>query len=167
MGTDDFASLNRSSDEQLEKLAPTLLEARRQLVAFQKHRSRCLVACRERKERRGTTAIAHFLALNLAQFRLRVEQLALAFVSACGENDIFSRVEGIQSPVDLFFGEVMRMDSHATRPSDFGAEMRKLYMAGLKFMETVGGLEAASTAFAERLAASKKEFERRWLALKL
>ena len=163
MATDDVASRNRSGDE-LEKLAPTLLEARRQLVAFQKHRSRCLVACRERKERRGATAIGHFLSLNLAQFRLRVEQLALAFVSACGENP-FSRVGGIQSPVDLFFGEVMRMDSHANRPLDFGAEMRKLHTAGLKFMETVGLLDA-TCAMGERLAAAKREFERRWLALK-
>ena len=162
MGTDNFAA--RNCNDELEKLAPRLLEARRQLVAFQKHRSRCLVACRERNGRRGTTAIAHFLALNLAQFRLRIEQLALAFVSACGAK-AFSGVVGIQSPVDLFFGEVMRMDSDANRPSDFGAEMRKLHTAGLKFMETVGLLDT-SCAMGERLAASKREFERRWLALK-
>ena len=67
--------------------------------------------------------------------------------------------------VDLFFGEVMRIDSRAPCPLDFGPEMRKLYTAGLKFMETVGGLEA-SAAIGQRLAASKKEFERRWLALR-
>ena len=119
---------------------PLVLQARKHLEEFQKHRARCLASCAGVRDRKARATIAKFLALNLAPFRLQVDDVACALVGALGDGVFTGRVKGIASPVDLFFGAVMRLDIGAGDPGELREHILRLHRAGLRFMQAVRSL---------------------------
>ena len=152
--------------EDLELLAPVLLHARKQLEVFQKHRARCLASCARIREHKPRVATANFLALNLAPFRLRADEIACTLADVYGDAIFSGRVEGINAPVDMFFGGIGRLDADPGSPGDLRVHMGRLHRAGCQFMATVRKLPHEGGA-GNRLNDCEREFERRWRAVRL
>ncbi len=160
-----FPGANRPR-EQMDRLPSVLLQARKQLELFQKHRSRCLASCAGIRERKTRVAIANFLALNLAAFKLRADEIACTLADVYGDANFTCRVEGINAPVDMFFGGIGWLDADPGSPGDLRVHMGRLHRAGCQFMATVRKLPHEGGA-GNRLNDCEREFERRWRAVRL
>ncbi len=109
--------------------------------------------------------MGNFLALNLAAFRLRADDVACTLADVYG--DCTGRVKGVDAPVDLFFGEIMRLDADPGPSSgDLRAQMVRLHRAGRLFMDAVRKLPHEG-GFGNRLTDCEREFELRWRAVRL
>ena len=150
--------------EQMDRLLPALLQARKHLEEFQKHRARCLASCAGVRERKARVVMGNFLALNLAAFRLRADDIACTLADVYGDAICTGRVKGIDPPVDLFFGEIMRLDADPSSPGDLSVHMGRLHRAGRQFTATVRKLLHEGTS-GSRLDDCEREFERRWRAV--
>ncbi len=160
-----FPGANRPR-EQMDRLPSVLLQARKQLELFQKHRSRCLASCAGIRERKTRVAIANVLALNLAAFKLRADEIACTLADVYGDAIFTGRVGGITAPVDLFFGGIMRLDTDPGSPGDLRAHMGRLHRAGRRFMDAVRKLPPEGGS-GNRLNECEREFDRRWRAVRL
>ena len=146
----------------MQELSLALLKARKQLEWFQKIRARCFAGQASLRDRSSRAKALNFLSLNLGHHRLRADELVLTVTDVYG--DCFTnRVKGVDAPVDMFFGRVMRVDERAVVPVDFPAEMRKLHRAGQRFMKTIKAIEPSKFA-GERLDVCKCEYDRLWQA---
>ena len=125
----------------MQQLVVELLRARKHLESFQKSRSKCIAGQAAIRARSARETNLNFLALDLAPFRLRADNLLLTVPDVYGDVSFTNRVKGVNAPVDMFFGQVMRFDERAGAPVDFQAEMRKLHRAGARFMKSIKAIE--------------------------
>ena len=146
----------------MQELAFALLRARKHLEAFQTSRAKCFAGQTAVRDRRARAKILNFLALNLWQCRVRADDLLLTVVDVHG-GGFMNRVNGTDSPVDMFFGKIMQIDDRASAPGDFAAEMRKMHRAGQRFINSIKAIEP-STFAGERLDLCQRECERLWQA---